>query len=331
MDLISIIIPFYNVEAYLERCILSVINQTYTNLEIILVDDGSTDRCRDLCDLWAAKDSRIIAIHQKNQGVSTARNTGLRATSGDYILQVDSDDYIAPNTVELLIRTAKNTDADITICDFEKGSSSDFSFDSSSAEQAYVIDNQTALQQIYSNSHNALRFVVPWCKLCKRSIYDGIQYPDGKIFEDIYVTHKLLHRCSKITMLNVPLFYYFQRPDSIMNATFSMRKLDYLQALVDRVDFFRSNDLQTLAQIAYDELLHSLIWEYSRTRDILDSEEGMAYVIGLFRSVYQKGYSSTRYPEENRIFLSVFHANPEWIILFWKICAKLNHLCNRKE
>ena len=331
MDLISIIIPVYNVEAYLDRCILSVVSQTYPELEIILIDDGSTDNCSDICDHWAARDPRIRVIRQANAGLSAARNAGLAIASGSYLFLLDSDDYIAHNAVELLLHAVKTTDADMVICDFEKGSDPDYAFARSPSASPYTIDSQTALQQIYTGSHNALRFVIACCKLYKRSLYSNIRYPEGKIFEDIYTTHKLLYRCNRIAMLDMPLLYYFQRPDSIMNTSFNIKKLDYLQALVERVDFFRSNNLQELSQIAYDELLHSLIWEYSRTRDILHSEAGMAYVAGLFRSVYRKGHSSTRYPQENRLFLSLFYANPEWIILFWKVRGKLNHLCNRKE
>ena len=182
---------------------------------------------------------------------------------------------------------------------------------------------------MYENDHNALRYGVPWCKLCKKALYDGIQYPDGKIFEDIYTTHKLLYRCNRIAVLDVPLFYYFQRADSIMNTSFSMKKLDYLQALVERVDFFAAHNLEELESIAYDELLHSLIWEYSRTRDMLNNKEGMKYVASLFRQVYKKGYASRRYPKETARFLAVFNKNPEWIILYWKISGKLNGIIKR--
>jgi hypothetical protein len=161
-------------------------------------------------------------------------------------------------------------------------------------------------------------------------LYDGITYPDGKIFEDIYTTHKLLYRCEKITVINDILFYYYQRSNSIMNGVFSMKKLDYLQALVERVDFFAERDLHDLESLAYDELLHSLIWEYSRTRDLLHSEAGKQYVKDLFRKVYRKGYASKRYSDENSRFLAAFNRNPEWIILYWKMKAKLGRVFNRK-
>lgn len=330
MELVSVIIPIYNVEDQLDRCIASVVGQTYQNLEIILIDDGSTDCSPEICDCWANKDSRIISVHQSNSGVSAARNAGLKTASGEWILQVDSDDYIAPNTVEVLLRAAMKTNAEMVICDFVKGTENQYRFQNEMDSQTAVVDSEEAISRIYLDSHNALRYVVPWCKLCKRSLFEGICYPDGKIFEDIYTTHKLLDRCERIAVVNDILFYYYQRLNSIMNAVFSMKKLDYLQALVERVDFFKDHDMEALAETAYDELLHSLIWEYSRTRDLLHSEEGKRYVKELFRSVYRKGYASKRYPDENKRFLAAFNTNPEWIILYWRIKAKADRIIKRK-
>lgn len=323
MALVSIIIPIYNVERYLDRCIASVANQTYQDIQIILVDDGSTDSSPAICDSWAHKDTRITVVHQVNGGVSAARNRGLDVATGEYILWVDSDDYIAPETIGIMMCTAAQTDVDMVICDFKKGTDDHYVFKTASTIACEQIDKVSALNRIYADSHSALRYAAPWAKLAKRGIYHDIRYPDGKIFEDIYTTHKLICRCERIAVLDIPLFYYFQRPDSIMNATFSMKKLDYLQALVERIAFFKECSFDELESIAFDELLHSLIWEYSRTRDLLHSEEGMAYIKQLFRAAYRKGYASRRYPSETKLFLAAFNKNPELIILYWKISAKL--------
>lgn len=324
MDLISVVVPVYNSEKYLNRCVSSIIGQTYQDLQVILVDDGSTDQSPELCNEWAKQDSRVTVIHQSNAGVSAARNIGLRAATGTFILQVDSDDYIAPQTVETLMNAANKTGADMVICNFIQGSTHNYWFPEQNHKYQETIDKHEALNRIYIDSHHALQYVAPWCKLCKHTIYDGIYYPDGKIFEDIYTTHKLLYKCEKIAVVKDQLFYYFQRPESIMNTAFSLKKLDYLQALVERVDFFTLHNLSDLEQIAYDELLHALIWEYSRTRDVLHSKDGMAYVHALFKQVYQKGYTSSRYPKENTRFLTVFNRNPEWIVQYWR-CSSLLH------
>lgn len=331
MNLVSVIIPVYNVEDYLDRCVLSVTNQTYQELEIILVDDGSPDRCPEMCDSWAEKDRRITVIHQNNGGLSVARNAGIRAAAGDYVLLLDSDDYIAPNTVELLLCAVRKTDSDMAICEFIKGSDAHYEFPSENTAPVECIDRETALNRIYTDDTNALRYGAACWKLCRSSLYDEIFYPEGKLFEDIYTTHKLLYGCKQIAVLDVPLFYYFQHPGSIMNTTFHIKKLDYLQALVERVQFFAAHNLKELEQIAYDELLHALIWEYSRTRDVLRSPEGMDYVLSLFRRVYKKGYASIRYPGETAWFLSVFNRNPEWIILYWRVHGITNRIFKRNR
>lgn len=330
MKSVSVIIPIYNVEAYLERCLNSVVEQTYKNLQIILVDDGSTDRCPEICDAWAAKDIRIIVVHQANRGVGAARNAGLEAATGEFLIQIDSDDYIAPQAIELLVRAANQTSADMVICDFLQGGVSDYQFPSKSDMSSIeCIDRQAALTRIYIDDHHALQYAASWGKLYRRNLFAGICYPEGKIFEDIYVTHRLIFQCKKIAVLSDKLFYYFQRPGSIMNTAFSMKKLDYLQALVERVSFFTKHDLRELACIAYDELLHALIWEYSRTRDVLNSEEGMQYVVNLYRKVYKKGYASRRYPQETSNFLAAFNHNPEWIIQYWRITGVINGIVKR--
>ena len=329
MELVSIIIPFYNVETCLDRCISSAAAQDYSHLEIILVDDGSTDRSSRISEEWARKDPRIRVIHQHNSGVSAARNVGLQAATGSWIIQLDSDDYLAPYAVSHLTETAQTAGADMVICDFVKGSEEAFHFAAAAVPVLRITDGISAIRSIYDGDHSALRYAVPWCKMGRKTLYDGIRYPDGKIFEDIYTTHKLLYRCGRIAVLDEPLFYYFQRPGSIMNESFSMKKLDYLQALAERVEFFADHNLDELEQIAYDELLHSLIWEYSRTRDVLHTREGMDYVSALFRQVYKKGYASRRYLGETAAFLATFNRNPEWIILYWQVSGKMKQLFKR--
>ncbi len=331
MDWVSVIIPVYNVENYIERCVTSVINQTYKNLEIIIIDDGSTDSSFEICKKLGANDTRIKIIQQSNSGVSVSRNTGLKNATGEYILQVDSDDFIAPYTVEHLLNVSRDNQADIVICDFVRGSDSEYNFPADANGNIDIVSSKEVYNLMYKDSHHALRYVVPWCKLYKRNLFQGIEYPDGKIFEDIYVTHKVIFKCKKIALLNEELFYYFYRSNSLMNMEFNLAKLDYLPALVERIDFFKENGMDNLSEIAYDELLHSLIWEYSRTRDMLHSKVGLKYVKKMFRQNYRKGYASKRYPDESKIFLSVFNFNPELIVLYWKISGKLGKLLKRKK
>lgn len=323
MDLISVIVPVYKAEKYLDRCLKSITQQSYQNIEVILVDDGSPDRCPQICDEWAERDSRINVIHQKNSGVSVARNTGVFYTTGSYIMMVDSDDYLYEGMIEALYQALISCNADLAICDFEKGTSDAFDFPFDVNKKYEVIGAETALNRIYVNSDYALQYIAPWGKLYKAELFAGIKYPEKKIFEDIYITHQILCRCQKIVILPQKLIYYYQHPHSIMNEKFHVGKLDYLEALKMRISFFEEHDLSELASIAYDEYLHSLIWEYSRARDLLADRKAMKDIVCRFRSAYIKGYASKRYPDETARFLGAFCLNPELIIWNWRISSKL--------
>ena len=164
MDLITVIIPIYKAEEYLDRCIISVVCQTYRNLEIILIDDGSPDRCPEICDKWAQKDSRIKVIHQVNKGISGARNIGIANANGKYILMVDSDDYLYDGMIEVMHKTLVEEDTDLAICDFQKGVENSFQFTYCTGIPIEVINGETALYRIYSGSDKALQYVAPWGK-----------------------------------------------------------------------------------------------------------------------------------------------------------------------
>lgn len=324
MEVVSIIVPVYNAEQLLNRCIRSILNQSYTNIELILVDDGSTDSSPKICDLWKGKDSRVKVHHQKNRGVSGARNAGIQLATGEYVMMVDSDDYLAFQCVELLYSAATVSGAHLVVCDFEEGEDKEFPFELNSLSDAIkMVSSEIALLNSYENDHSALRYIAPWGKLYHRSLFEGIVYPEGLIFEDIYVTHKLITISEKIAVIDNKLLYYYQHPDSIMHARFHPQKLDYLGALYERINYYQEHHFEKLAEIAYDEYLHSLIWEYSRTRDILHSKTLMKEIWRHFKSVYVRYYASKRYPKENRVFLFAFNCNPELIIWYWKISAKL--------
>ena len=323
MDLISVIVPIYNAEKYVDRCIASIADQTYEHLEIILVDDGSPDNCPSICDDWAKKDNRIVVIHQRNMGVSAARNAGINRAAGKYLVQVDSDDYISRDMIKQLYHALVQNNVDLSVCDFEKGTEDNFQFGTCDDSPAEVIDGKTALERIYSSADSALRYVVPWIKLYKRELFTCIEYPEGKIFEDIYTTHQILVKCRRIAVIPQKLSYYFQHPDSIMNKKYHVGKLDYLEACKNRIEFLKEHGLDELSNIAYEEYLHSLIWEYSRARDLLADKKVMADIVERYRKSYERGYESKRYQNENRIFLWAFYINPELIAWYWKISAKL--------
>jgi glycosyltransferase involved in cell wall biosynthesis len=331
MEKISIIIPVYNAEKYLDRCISSAAAQSYSEKEILLIDDGSTDQSPRICDRWAEEHKEIRVIHQKNGGVSSARNRGIRESRGDLLVMVDSDDYIAADMLSRMMKIMKETDADLVLCGLAKGKEESYAFAVPETASAEVIGPEEALHRIYENRENMLRYVVPWAKLYKKELFQGLQYPVSRIFEDIYLTHQVLYRCRRIAVTDQVLTYYYQHGGSIMNRPFHAGKLDYLDALEERILFFREKKMEDLAGAALDEYLHALIWEYSRTRDILKDRGASRNIKERFRKWYRKGYASSRYPDETVAFLGRFCRNPEAVILQWRMEGLIRKIHGRKE
>lgn len=235
---ISIIIPIYNVQAYLQRCLNTVCSQSYKNLEIILVDDGSTDNCLQICEELAENDDRIIVIHQTNQGVSVARNTGLDAATGDYIGFVDPDDYIHPEMYERLFSLLKTNDADMSAC-FGRGC-----FDSNYAEpprddiEVRVYDKVGALKSVFDPKYEINGTgVVVWNRLYKKKLFNNLrfstQYRRG---EDEHIICFLMKRVDKFVITDERLYYYFNRSDSLVHkkSTVDQKKKE----LMDQVDLY---------------------------------------------------------------------------------------------
>ena len=233
-DIVSVIVPIYKVEEYLEECIGSIVNQSYRDLEIILIDDGSPDKCPNICDTWGKKDSRIKVIHKKNGGLSDARNAGLNICSGKYIAFVDSDDMIRPNMIELLMSTLKREKADICACNInciypDK--------EISWGTNRYTVGNsERMLGMLYSDSEFP---VCVWNKVYKRELFDTIRFPKGKTCEDAFTMYLLLHKAQRIVQITDALYCYRIRSDSIMTSSFSKRSMDEEEAWRMNYEFMR--------------------------------------------------------------------------------------------
>ena len=194
-ELVSVIVPIYKVEPYLKKCVDSIRNQTYKNLEIILVDDGSPDECPKMCDDFAKEDNRIKVIHRKNGGLSAARNSGLEIATGKYIGFVDSDDYIHSKMYEILVGRLEEKSADLAVCRvqdvFEIGEEEALSTE----EKVETMTNVEALKSIYGNWGTDM--VVAWNKLYKRELFEELRYNEGKVHEDEFMIHKVLYNVKK--------------------------------------------------------------------------------------------------------------------------------------
>lgn len=233
--LISIIVPIYNVEKYLNRCIESIVNQTYKNLEIILVDDGSPDNCPQICDEWKEKDNRIVVIHKENGGLSDARNAGLNIAQGEYIAFVDSDDWIDKNYLFILYKAVDEKDADLSVCNLKMVYESQENIKDTD-ETVYELQDITHEQAMYDILHGQGIRAVAWNKLYKRNLIIEERFKKGKIHEDEFFTYKIVDKANKIIYIDVPLYNYFQRKNSIMS-TVSIKHLDFLEALNERLFF----------------------------------------------------------------------------------------------
>lgn len=237
-SLISVIVPIYNVEKYLRKCIESIINQSYKNLEIILVDDGSTDSCGSICDEYAKIDKRIKVIHKENGGLSDARNRGIEASGGAYLMFIDGDDYINEKMAEILYKRIKEDNTDLAMCNF-------LFVDECGAEvrernrvlpiKNEILTSPKLMKKLLGNKRGY--YAIACNKLYKKNLFEDIRFPSGKINEDEFVVHRIFVKCQRISCVSIPLYYYVQRSGSIMNAAVSAKNLDIVEALYDRTKY----------------------------------------------------------------------------------------------
>lgn len=260
MDIaISIIVPIYNLDYLLSKCVDSILAQTFTNFELILVNDGSTDNSGEMCEKYAEADSRVKVIHKENGGVASSRNAGLKVAQGKYIGFVDNDDFVNKFMFETLYNHAILHSSDIVICDFQEvdeGQSLPKEYSSDYKIQQF--NNIEALNQLYTPKN--VTFVVPWNKLYKRYLFNEIQYKHGNINDDETVAHKLLYYSQKITYIKTRLYYYVQRKGSQMDSSFSIKRFDAIYALKDREVFFRKVKEKDLHQKALKHYMERFFW-----------------------------------------------------------------------
>ena len=240
MPQISVIVPVYKVEPYLHRCVDSILAQTFTDFEMILVDDGSPDNCGKICDEYAEKDSRVKVIHQENGGLSAARNAGLdwvfANSSSEWISFADSDDYVAENYLECLHNAAKDNDADLSMCGFQRVDEDGNETENSLKFNDAVLSKMDAFQLIADHPW----LVVSWGKLYRRVIFDDIRFPLGKLHEDEFIIHKILWKCTRIMTISNQLYFYVDREKSIVNTQKVTNYLDALEGQLNRCFFAKS-------------------------------------------------------------------------------------------
>jgi len=226
---ISVIVPVYKVEPYLRKCLDSIINQTYKNLQIILVDDGSPDNCGRICDEYAAKDKRIAVLHQENKGVSAARNAGLALADGEYLGFVDSDDWIEPDMYAYLLNNLRGYGADIAVCGRLECYKKKKIF--KGWQNIKLLNKERAMEKLLqSDTMNNLL----WDKLWRKELFAGVTFPEGRTFEDIAVMHRLFAKSNRVVCLPEAKYNYRQWLGGIVNNTSLHNRINYYLAAKER-------------------------------------------------------------------------------------------------
>lgn len=261
---ISIIVPIYNVQQYLKKCIDSIIEQTFNDFELILVNDGSTDKSGIICDEYKKIDNRIKVIHKENGGLSSARNAGIDIAKGKYIGFVDSDDYISKFMFQKLYENIIEYNADISICDYvEVFQDKEIIYQEKIEKKKLILSNIEALEKIYKEK--GWVYVVAWNKLYKKEIFNDLRFPIGKVHEDEMIAHEILYKANKIIFIEDQLYYYLQRDNSIMGKNYNINRLDIIDAMKIRANFFYEKNLKNLqyeAEVEYLKTFFKLYYKY---------------------------------------------------------------------
>ena len=240
-DLVSIIVPVYRVESVLRRCVDSILNQSYTNIEIILIDDGSPDSCPSICDEYAQTDSRIVVIHQKNKGPASARNAGLDIAKGNFIMCVDSDDLIHKDSVQHMVSLLKSHSADIIIVGYlEFNNSTKIDINQSLKDSDYIIISPAeCLSYMFLNNE---KICTPWAKMCARRVFENIRFPEDMSFgEDMYIAPKLFSKANKIILDKAMLYFYCQDGISLVRSSYNPKKFGRILATEEWLNFTEDN------------------------------------------------------------------------------------------
>ena len=265
MPKISVVVPVYKVEKYIHRCVDSILNQTFPDFELILVDDGSPDSCGAICDEYAKKDSRVVVIHQENGGLSAARNAGIdwafANSDSQWLTFIDSDDWVHPQYLERVYCVAVEKKCDLAMCDYERVYEN--TEKSLVTKQVFmkneILSNRQAVDKLASNEW--WLYVHAWGKLYLKSNFKAIRFPEGYTHEDNAIVHSLMFSCKQVACVSDTLYYYWQHTASIMGDYNNPQHIDDLVALADRIKFadqYGFMELKEYTSIDFDKVF----WRY---------------------------------------------------------------------
>lgn len=317
-DKISIIVPIYNAAKYLPKCIESLINQTYENLEIILVDDGSTDESGKIADDYSKKDNRIKVIHKEHGGNTEGRNIALKAATGKFIGFVDNDDFIEADMYELLLSTLYNYDADIVQCAYYRINEDNEILPKYYSGKTKQFNNISAFEELIKRKG----FKNPvWNKIYKKDLTEGISFPVGRLNKDIIFNYKTFARAKKLVSIDIPKYYYLKRKDSIYGTYKYLENMDPFHNFIERLDFISKNfpQLFNIAQkeLYFDSLIYYKILKKNFTRD--KDKKRRNLIKNYIRKNYRSLNSNQLIGRMHKILLKVLVINFEYGFLLFDL------------
>ena len=304
MDLISVIVPVYNVSNYLKECVDSIINQSYKNIEILLIDDGSTDDSGKICDKYAKKDKRIKVFHKENGGLSDARNVGLDNCSGEYICFIDSDDFVTNNYVELLYAAIKENSTLLSQCGFSR-------YNNGLSGDNVCYDNNKVINKddfFYDNfTKHQIDNTVVWNKLYSKKLLGKIRFEKGKIHEDEFFTYKIIDKVDRISIISDCLYMYRVNESSITRRKYNVNRLAVLDAFMEKEVYFKNKGDERIYKEFINVYAELLLEHYSLVKKFLKDKKIEKRIISDFKKMYKP--SKIKY-KKMKIKTALFYISP---------------------
>lgn len=324
--MISIIIPAYNAEKYIERCLKSIQNQSYLNYEVIIIDDGSTDHTAEICKEWSVSDERIRYFYKKNGGSASARNYGLKCVNGDYISFIDADDYVDKNFLMQMYNCIINTKADIVQCDFMKTTS----LKEIQKENRYEIKmyNNIEFLQAFCNKSSYLKTAVLWNKLYKKILFDGIEFPEKRGIDDEFVICEVIYKAKVICEINDILYYYYMSPNSQMRSAPTLKSIDNVEAIEGQLNFFKTINQPGLYNCLLYRYYSSVSGAYHLVQDYFPEQRKLLIELNKKLSTWKNVFWVKEIPFKDKILLIFRIKFPK---VFKKIHMKVSRILNRSR
>lgn len=315
--LITVIVPVYNVENYLSRCIESILHQDYTNFELLLIDDGSTDNSGDICEEYKKSDNRIIVFHKKNGGLSSARNYGIENSKGEYISFIDSDDFVAPNYLQVLVDLIIKYKTCISTVRGCKTSKSEIIYTKGEDKETLFSTSDALFQMCINNWFG----ISAWAKLYRKECFDKFRFPEGKIYEDLLTVPYVISQCKAIASSKKELYFWYERAGSITNSNITEKNFVWFEAISQLVDYLDDNFpklhdavVKRLIDDSFDMLMNNLVFDE-------DYLKKAAIVKNFCNKYWKTAYKNKNLKMERKVQASLASFNLNlyrWIYLSWK-------------